>query len=96
LGSLKVGKDADLVIKGGTLLEVTAPVDMVLVGGRIAFEREGSGIAVKKPAAVPPAAPPDKKDGTGTAAGGGAGRGPAPAPAPATGQDGGARAREEL
>ncbi|MHC4400614.1 MAG: amidohydrolase family protein [Planctomycetota bacterium] len=41
LGSLDVGKDADLVIKKGSLLDVTTPVDLVLINGRIAYRRKG-------------------------------------------------------
>jgi imidazolonepropionase-like amidohydrolase len=48
VGSLKVGKDADVVIKGGTFLDVTAPVDMVLIDGAVVFQRDGSGISIKK------------------------------------------------
>ena len=47
VGSLKVGKDADLVLKRGALLDVTAPVDMVIIDGNIVFEREDSGIVVR-------------------------------------------------
>ena len=39
IGSLKVGKDADIVIKEGTLLDVTAPVDLVMINGRIVYQR---------------------------------------------------------
>jgi len=49
VGSLKVGKDADMVIKYGSLLEVTTPVDMVIVNGRIAYRREGCDILVRPP-----------------------------------------------
>lgn len=41
VGSLEIGKDADIVIKGGSLLDVTTPVDMVLVNGQVAYERKG-------------------------------------------------------
>jgi len=41
VGSLETGKDADIVIKGGSLLDVTTPVDMVLVNGQVAYERKG-------------------------------------------------------
>ena len=34
----------------GELLDVTSPVDMVLVNGKIAFRREGCGISVRGPA----------------------------------------------
>ncbi len=40
VGSIEVGKDADLVIKGGSLFDVTIPVDMVLVNGEIAYRRD--------------------------------------------------------
>jgi imidazolonepropionase-like amidohydrolase len=48
LGSLKKGKDADLVLKRGALLDVTSPVDMVLIDGKIVFERPGHGITVTR------------------------------------------------
>ncbi|UCG58277.1 MAG: amidohydrolase family protein [Phycisphaerales bacterium] len=41
VGSLEAGKDADIVIKRGSLLDVTTPVDLVLVNGAIAYQREG-------------------------------------------------------
>jgi imidazolonepropionase-like amidohydrolase len=41
VGSLRVGKDADLVIKRGSLLEVTTPVDLVLINGEVAYRRPG-------------------------------------------------------
>ncbi|OIP03010.1 MAG: hypothetical protein AUJ96_15355 [Armatimonadetes bacterium CG2_30_66_41] len=41
VGSLDVGKDADLVVKSGSLLDLAAPVDVVLVRGKIAYQREG-------------------------------------------------------
>ena len=41
VGSLEVGKDADLVIKKGSLLDVTTPVDLVLIEGRVAYQRSG-------------------------------------------------------
>jgi imidazolonepropionase-like amidohydrolase len=41
VGSLDVGKDADIVIKKGSLLDVTTPVDLVLINGRIAYRRNG-------------------------------------------------------
>jgi imidazolonepropionase-like amidohydrolase len=40
VGSIEVGKDADLIIKSGSLLDVTIPVDMVLINGRIVYKRE--------------------------------------------------------
>jgi imidazolonepropionase-like amidohydrolase len=48
VGSLEVGKDADIVIKEGTLLDVTSPVDMVLIEGRIAYLRKGADLAVQQ------------------------------------------------
>ena len=41
VGSLEVGKDADIVIKKGSLLDVSAPVDVVLINGKVAYQREG-------------------------------------------------------
>ena len=41
VGSLEVGKDADIVIKKGSLLDVSAPVDIVLINGKVAYQREG-------------------------------------------------------
>jgi imidazolonepropionase-like amidohydrolase len=41
VGSLEVGKDADLVVKAGSLLDLSIPVDLVMVGGEIAYRREG-------------------------------------------------------
>ena len=49
VGSLEVGKDADLVIKAGSLLDVTTPVDMVLINGQMAYEREGFDRIRSKP-----------------------------------------------
>ncbi len=49
VGSLAPGKDADIVLKRGELLDVTSPVDMVLVGGAVAFRREGCGVTVTAP-----------------------------------------------
>lgn len=39
LGSIEVGKDADLVIKASGLLDPTTPVEVVLVDGKIAYRR---------------------------------------------------------
>ena len=39
VGSLAVGKDADIVIKDGSLLDMTTPVDMVFINGEIAYRR---------------------------------------------------------
>jgi imidazolonepropionase-like amidohydrolase len=41
VGSLEVGKDADIAIKKGSLLDHTAPVDMVLINGKIIYQRKG-------------------------------------------------------
>jgi imidazolonepropionase-like amidohydrolase len=41
VGSLEVGKDADIVIKKGSLLNVTTPVDLVLINGKVAYQRKG-------------------------------------------------------
>lgn len=46
VGSLEVGKDADIVIKRGSLLDITSPVDLVLVNGRIAYQRQGAALAI--------------------------------------------------
>jgi len=48
VGSLEVGKDADIVIKKGTHLDVTSPVDLVLVNGRIAYQRHGANLVADK------------------------------------------------
>jgi len=40
LGSIEVGKDADLVVKRSSLLDPTTPVDMVFVNGKLAYRRE--------------------------------------------------------
>lgn len=40
VGSIEVGKDADLIIKAGSLFDVTIPVDMVLINGKIAYNRK--------------------------------------------------------
>ncbi|NMD34694.1 MAG: amidohydrolase family protein, partial [Planctomycetes bacterium] len=50
VGSLAPGKDADIVLKRGELLDVTTPVEMVLVDGAVAFRRDGCGVAVAAPA----------------------------------------------
>ncbi len=47
LGSLEVGKDADIVIKKADLLNVTTPIDWVLVNGRIAYRRAGVDLFAK-------------------------------------------------
>jgi imidazolonepropionase-like amidohydrolase len=48
VGSLEVGKDADIVIKRGTLLDVATPVDLVLVNGRVAYRRKGADVTIRK------------------------------------------------
>ena len=40
VGSIETGKDADLIIKEGSLFDVTAPVDLVFVNGKIAYRRK--------------------------------------------------------
>jgi imidazolonepropionase-like amidohydrolase len=47
VGSLEVGKDADIVIKKGSLLDITRPVDLVLINGRIAYRRKGVDLVVR-------------------------------------------------
>jgi len=39
VGSIEIGKDADLIIKGGSMFDVTIPVDMVFVNGKIAYQK---------------------------------------------------------
>lgn len=39
LGSLAVGKDADIVLYRGDPLEITTPVEKVFIGGRLVYER---------------------------------------------------------
>jgi len=48
VGSLEVGKDADIVIKKGSLLDVTTPVDLVLINGKIIYQRKGTDLVVKE------------------------------------------------
>jgi imidazolonepropionase-like amidohydrolase len=48
IGSLEVGKDADIVIKKGSLLDVTASVDLVLINGRIVYQRKGVDLILRK------------------------------------------------
>jgi imidazolonepropionase-like amidohydrolase len=48
IGSLEVGKDADIVIKKASLLDVTTPVDLVFVDGRIAYQRKGVDLGTKR------------------------------------------------
>jgi imidazolonepropionase-like amidohydrolase len=47
VGSLEPGKDADIVIKKGNLLDITTPVDLVLINGRIAYRRKGVDLVVR-------------------------------------------------
>ncbi len=47
IGSLEVGKDADIVIKKGSLLDPTTPVDVVLINGKIIYQRKGVNLVVK-------------------------------------------------
>jgi imidazolonepropionase-like amidohydrolase len=50
VGSLEVGKDADIAIKKGSLLDHTNPVDMVLINGNIVYQRKGVDLAARKKA----------------------------------------------
>jgi len=47
VGSLEVGKDADIVIKRGSLLDPATPVDLVLINGRIVYRRKGINLVAK-------------------------------------------------
>jgi hypothetical protein len=47
VGSLEVGKDADIVVKKGSLLDVTTPVDMVLINGQVVYERTGTDLTAR-------------------------------------------------
>ena len=40
VGSIQEGRDADLVVLGGDPLELTSPVQLVIVNGNIVFQRE--------------------------------------------------------
>jgi len=40
IGSLAVGKDADVVLYRGDPLEIASPVEMVFIDGRLVYERE--------------------------------------------------------
>jgi imidazolonepropionase-like amidohydrolase len=40
VGSIEVGKDADLIVKAGSLFDVTIPVDMVFIDGEIVYGEE--------------------------------------------------------
>ncbi len=46
VGSLEVGKDADIVIKKGSLLDVTTPVDLVFINGKLVYQRKGVNLVV--------------------------------------------------
>ena len=48
VGSLEAGKDADIVIKKSSLLDVTTPVDLVLINGKIVYQRKGVNLVVKE------------------------------------------------
>jgi len=48
IGSLEVGKDADIVIKKGSLLDVASAVDLVLINGRIVYQRNGVNLVEKE------------------------------------------------
>jgi len=39
VGSIEVGKDADLIVKAGSLFDVTIPVDIVFINGKIAYRK---------------------------------------------------------
>ncbi|UCG58278.1 MAG: amidohydrolase family protein [Phycisphaerales bacterium] len=47
VGSLEVGKDADIVIKQGSLLDVATPVDLVLVNGRVVYQRRSLNLVAE-------------------------------------------------
>lgn len=51
VGSLEVGKDADIVIKKGSLLDHTSPVDLVLINGRIIYQQKGVNLVKKQKSA---------------------------------------------
>ena len=40
VGSIEVGKDADLIVKAGSLFDVTIPVDMVFINGEIVYGKD--------------------------------------------------------
>jgi len=48
VGSLEVGKDADITIKKGSLLDHTTPVDLVIINGKIVYQRKGINLVVKE------------------------------------------------
>jgi imidazolonepropionase-like amidohydrolase len=47
IGSLEAGKDADIVIKKGSLLDPTTPVDLVLINGKIVYQRNAVNLVGK-------------------------------------------------
>ena len=47
VGSLEVGKDADIVIKKSNLIDPTTPVEMVLVNGRVAYQRKDTDVKME-------------------------------------------------
>ncbi len=50
VGSLEAGKDADIVIKDGSLLDVTTPIDLVLINGQVAYKhRDFNRIKANRP-----------------------------------------------
>jgi len=49
VGSLEVGKDADIVIKQSSLLDPSTPVDMVLISGRIVYQRKDTNLLKESP-----------------------------------------------
>jgi len=48
VGSLEVGKDADIAITKGSLLDHMIPVDMVLINGKIIYQRKGIDLVGKQ------------------------------------------------
>jgi imidazolonepropionase-like amidohydrolase len=48
IGSLEVGKDADIVVKRGSLLDVATPIDLVLINGRIVYQRKGVNLVTNE------------------------------------------------
>jgi imidazolonepropionase-like amidohydrolase len=48
VGTIEAGKDADLVIKKGSLLDVASPVDLVLINGKIVYQRNGVHLVHEK------------------------------------------------
>jgi len=54
VGSIEVGKDADLVIKKGSLLDAAVPVDLVLINGRIVYQRNGVHLVAERKSGTAP------------------------------------------